>query len=477
MALGSKAHFLYGQNTPSSTTNDLVPRSKFNFTVSMTHRSSAALGGLSTTLFERISSVSMPSYSVKSMTLNQYNKKRVVQTGIEYAPITMLAYDDRSGQLEKFLKEYSEYYYAGSMNYGTSFIEFNNASAGTKLQEKKNFIQEITIVRKNSATDINTIKIYNPLITSIDADTLDYSDSGLVQYRISFIYEGYDITSNDYEIPQPLKSNNDDRIFANQQQVAEAVSQASANSSFEQEDDLVETNSVNENVIDDRDADEKVSAQGDTQVLDADGVKSYDNMADALSDPNAQPGDVAVIDGKTHVAQDSLDPNDPVYYEETNAAIVDNSAVDTSTVVAESTDATGAPSEQIIEETSVEPDGTTQTRTFKETPKPTEYRVHDQYVDVPVENIPDDRLDEIIRSGAYYEGEDGTLKNYADDRPFTEINREAIDTTKWVNKDAVKGVGYDSSRNKFRAYNPSTKTYSYHDTVEEANTAAVKGVE
>ena len=71
MALGSKAHFLYGQNTPSGITNDLVPRSKFNFTVSITHRNIDAPNGIVTTLFERISSVAMPSYSAKSMTLNQ----------------------------------------------------------------------------------------------------------------------------------------------------------------------------------------------------------------------------------------------------------------------------------------------------------------------------------------------------------------------------------------------------------------------
>lgn len=197
MTLGSKAHFLYGQNTPSSFTTDLVPRSKYNFTVSMTHRNSSAIGGIVTTNFERISSISMPGYSVRSQTLNQYNKKKVVQTGIEYAPITMLAYDDRRGDLEKFLKDYSRYYYAGSMNYDTDFSEnFSNiVSAGTKLQQDKNFITQLTIVRKNSASDTNTIKIYNPMITSIDADNLDYSDSGLVQYRLSFIYEGYNIDS------------------------------------------------------------------------------------------------------------------------------------------------------------------------------------------------------------------------------------------------------------------------------------------
>ena len=199
MGIGSKAHFTYGQQQTVGAIS-LVPRSKFNFTVSMTHRNPAALGGLVTTDFERIASISMPGYNKKAQTLNQYNKKRVIQTGIDYAPITMLAYDTRDGVFEKFLKEYSEYYYAGSMNYGSSFIEFNSKLAGTKLQTHKNYITNLTIVRVNSNIDTNVIQVYNPMITNIDSDTLDYSDSGLVQYRITFIYEGYDIRSNNNPI-------------------------------------------------------------------------------------------------------------------------------------------------------------------------------------------------------------------------------------------------------------------------------------
>ena len=199
MALGSKAHFLYGQDSPKSSTTDLVPRSKYNFMVSIVHRNANVVGQLVSANFERISSISMPGYSVKTNTLNQYNKKKVVQTGIEYAPITMLAYDDRNGDLEKFLKDYSNYYYTGSMNYGSNFSQFNTLDSeigvGTKLQQDKNFITEINIYRRNSKTDTNIIKIYNPMITNIDADNLDYSDSGLVQYRLSFTYEGFNIES------------------------------------------------------------------------------------------------------------------------------------------------------------------------------------------------------------------------------------------------------------------------------------------
>ena len=424
MGIGSKAHYLYGQQQTVGAIS-LVPRSKFNFTVSMRHRNPAALGGLVSTDFERIASISMPGYAKKAQTLNQYNKKRVIQTGIDYAPITMLAYDTRDGVFEKFLKQYSEYYYAGSMNYGSSYIAFNSASAGTKLQEHKNFITDITINRVNSNIDTNIIQIYNPMITNIDADTLDYSDSGLVQYRITFIYEGYDIRSND----NPILTNERGFVPNNIQPLPESAPVVTNGvedpSLFEQQDDLV----------------------GTTRPVDDDDV--IDERA---------PGEM-------------LDTAPPA------GMAVDNSALDTSEVVAQSTDPTGAVDEQIVEETEVQPDGSTQLRTFKETPPDVDYRVYDEYVGQDVSNIPEDELNAAADSGSYYEDDQGKLRNYADDRAFTDVNREALDTTKWVNKDAVKGVGYDEVRGRWRAYNPKTNTYSLHESVAEANAAAVEGIE
>ena len=45
---------------------------------------------------------------------NQYNKKRLIQTGIDYSPVTMRVYDDRDAQVERFQKQ-AAYYYAGLM--------------------------------------------------------------------------------------------------------------------------------------------------------------------------------------------------------------------------------------------------------------------------------------------------------------------------------------------------------------------------
>ena len=74
-------------------------------------------------------------------------------------------------------------------------LDHLNNPKGFKLQADRNYIRELTIYRSGSKTDLNTISVYNPYVTNIDADTLDYSDSQLVQYRLTFMYEGYDIVS------------------------------------------------------------------------------------------------------------------------------------------------------------------------------------------------------------------------------------------------------------------------------------------
>jgi len=187
MALGAKAHTLYGQTANSGQLITAAPRSKFNFTASMD-----TIDG--PVFLERIANVTMPSYSARTQTLNSYNKKKIVQTGVDYSPIVLTAYDTKDAYFENFLKDYSNYYYAGTMN-TDSLTEHNLQGKGFKLQQDSNYIKTLVITRVDSLKEkqINIITIFNPTIAQIDSDTLDYSDSSLVQYRINIVYEGFDI--------------------------------------------------------------------------------------------------------------------------------------------------------------------------------------------------------------------------------------------------------------------------------------------
>lgn len=165
-----------------------VPRNKYSFTASLDTKDGIVE-------LDKIASITMPGWSSAAMTMNSYNRKKVVQTNFDYSPITVVAYDTRDPAfIETFLKKYSNYYFAGPMN-SEDRLDHLNKPKGFKLQADRNYIRELTIYRSGSKTDLNTISVYNPYVTNIDADTLDYSDSQLVQYRLTFMYEGYDIVS------------------------------------------------------------------------------------------------------------------------------------------------------------------------------------------------------------------------------------------------------------------------------------------
>ena len=481
MGLGSKAHYLYGQQNTVGVIS-AIPRSKFNFTVSMRHINPSAQGGLTTTFFERISSIGMPGYSVKAQTLNQYNKKRVVQTGIDYAPISMLAYDTRDGVFEQFLKEYSEYYYAGSMNYGPSFIGFRNGSAGTKLNEKKNFIDTLTINRINTNEDNNTIKIYNPMITNIDADTLDYSDSGLVQYRITFIYEGYDINTNDYVSPQDRRTNDDrneveNKLRQRQDQLQPVTSPA---------EPVLDTPPPvdDENVKDSRFDDKLGMTESELNNL-------SDEERQAITDSGEYvfvaepPGSEPVLERKDEqlpVGQ-AVGPNDLVTAPDgsevkgvaldngpssNQGVAVDNSSVTSSEVIAESKDENGNVTSRVVKETGVDEDGFEYTETRREDVAPTEYREYDTYVGQDVTTIPEDIANKAADSGAYYEDQNGKLRNYADDATHDEIMSTVVTPDEGF-------TDYDQRSNEHIGYNATLNEYERFDNAQDAVQFAKSG--
>ena len=199
------ASITYGQGQRGPSVNTLIPRNKFNFKVEITYLGGAN-GSRKTLILEKISEIQMPGHSVKTQTLNQFNKKRTIQTGIDYTPISLSAYDTRDGEIEKFLVGYNNYYYSGPMsdNYDImrddiideSFVGTTDSSGrGLNLNTDRYYIENIKITRTSSTEDNNIIEIYNPIITNIQGDTLNYSESAPVQYRIDFTYEGYKTTT------------------------------------------------------------------------------------------------------------------------------------------------------------------------------------------------------------------------------------------------------------------------------------------
>ena len=202
-SFGGKAGYnIYSQGSKTGVL-DAIPRNKFNFTVSLTRVDTPA-----PLVLERIANIQMPTFTYRTQTLNKYNNKSIVQTGIDYTPITLTAYDTKDAVFETFLKDYARHYFAGPMNdedYGT----WLTSPKGLELPlTKKPYITTIKIVREDATGLTNEIEIFNAFIQNVDTDTLDYSDSGASIIRVTFGYEGYRISSTGTVVPPVTQSEN-----------------------------------------------------------------------------------------------------------------------------------------------------------------------------------------------------------------------------------------------------------------------------
>jgi len=90
-----------------------APRLKFLFHVYFEINPAAYAVGLSTgTNFGlAVKTIKLPSYSFATHTMNQYNRKRIVQTKINYDPIDIAFHDDTGNSIRNMWYNYYTYYY------------------------------------------------------------------------------------------------------------------------------------------------------------------------------------------------------------------------------------------------------------------------------------------------------------------------------------------------------------------------------
>jgi hypothetical protein len=151
----------------------------------------------------------LPSFQLATFEMNQYNRKRVVQTKIKYDQVEISFHDDSSNIITKLWNEYYTYYYNDSKNYINSQFQGSrgytppafasesltgqrniyensiseNSSWGyigetnTNSATKKAFFRYITIFGFNQHK-FTAYTLVNPIITRVAHDTYSYSESG-----------------------------------------------------------------------------------------------------------------------------------------------------------------------------------------------------------------------------------------------------------------------------------------------------------
>ena len=221
-----------------------IPRAKHAFVVEFyTTRNTGnkpwrnMLKGLSTV----VQSCDLPSFVFNTQTLNQYNRKRIIQTKVEWNPITIRFYDTRDNKFQIVMEEYFKWYYKDGRQTDHGFnsgkwvpdVVDENPAIGEfgyqppftgkqkrddaktwfeapapdasntgepRINYEKYFFSRIVINRMSGGREEpikSPIILFNPTITSIQHDSLDYGSAQPLSWSVQFAYEGVQHASQD----------------------------------------------------------------------------------------------------------------------------------------------------------------------------------------------------------------------------------------------------------------------------------------
>jgi hypothetical protein len=148
--------------------------------------------------------IDLPRFSISADTINQYNRKSIVQNSIKYNPISLELHDDNSNITRDFWKAYFQYYYADSTHgiapngraRNAQPVEFtntkystNNYAYGLNSSQTAPFLEsvDIYVLHQQRFTQYTLV---NPLITDWNHDSLDQADGGkILTNKMTFQYE------------------------------------------------------------------------------------------------------------------------------------------------------------------------------------------------------------------------------------------------------------------------------------------------
>jgi len=170
-----------------------------------------------------VKEIKLPSFTMQTEQLNQYNRKRIVQTKIKYDPIEVTFHDDNGNNTTSMWEAYYTYYYndgtkpgqvlrgnRGNNRFfqdtGSSIVDYNKnniynednpddfnwgLSGGATSADgvKIPFFKNITVFGLNQHNFI-AYTLINPIITNFSHDTYNYSEgAGIMQNRMTIDYE------------------------------------------------------------------------------------------------------------------------------------------------------------------------------------------------------------------------------------------------------------------------------------------------
>lgn len=180
----------------------LAPKFKFLFHVSFginpaAVKSAELLNAHKNEINMLVKSITLPNIDITTATVNQYNRKKVVQTTHKFSPVTIKFHDDNQGVINLLWQNYYSYYYADPIgatvtgaykrnaiqnaNYITTPYGLDNGSIN-------NFFTYIKIYQMARHQYVS-YTLYNPLISKWQHNDLDYKSTDLHDNTMIVDYE------------------------------------------------------------------------------------------------------------------------------------------------------------------------------------------------------------------------------------------------------------------------------------------------
>ena len=91
-----------------------------------------------------VKTVEMPSFKIETTPLNQYNRKRLSQTKIDFEPVKMVFHDVADGKTLKFWEMYYRYYFGDGTEPGKNDVKQTAQQNGTGTYTVESFLKNIT---------------------------------------------------------------------------------------------------------------------------------------------------------------------------------------------------------------------------------------------------------------------------------------------------------------------------------------------
>ena len=184
-------------NSRAFTNNALVPRPKFLFFVRFRlsqsalsenlsgFRDTSTISNIKEGIVFQIKQIDKPKFNINTETMNQYNKKRVVQTNIDYNPMTINFHDDVGDRVLRFWADYYEYYYGDGGRTTTKDWAYDITNRDFYNGEKEgwgfkgfyaggannmNFLESIELIQFYGQ-QYTSIEFVRPIVTIFDHDS------------------------------------------------------------------------------------------------------------------------------------------------------------------------------------------------------------------------------------------------------------------------------------------------------------------